>query len=228
MIDPNTPPHIVTALAALTGAFIGSVGNGIAQLIAQWRKNVAERDLARYKFRHERKQAVFKRRFELAESWLSDAYRFREMMAYVRNGAAFHDEGKSRDPQGGGAESISRTKDTYFVPVERIQSRNEFIAAFMTKKHECLALFGSASRESFEKFEEAIRHIHTASLTLIGMLQPDGHFSDKDLGQNLLADIWAGYGRAFNRDDRIEAMINRAVEVAESLCRPVLEWVDEP
>jgi formiminotetrahydrofolate cyclodeaminase len=228
MIDPSTPPHIVTAVAALAGAFAGALASGVFQLAVQWRKNVAERKLAELKFNHERQQAIFKRKFELAELWLSDTYRFREIMGFVRNGVAFDGEGKQREPMARDGDSISRLKDTYFVPMERIQKQHEFLAAFMTKQHACQALFGTKAKEAFDKCDEAIRHLRAASITLIGMVQPEGHFSDRELGERLLGDIWAGHRMASGQEDRILAMINRAVEVAETLTKPILEFVDKP
>ncbi len=228
MIDSSTPPHVVTAIAALAGAFAGALASGVFQLVVQWRKNVAERELAKLKFEHERKQAIFKRKFELAESWLSDTYRFREIMEFVRNGRASDGEGKQRDPASGDGDSISRSKDTYFVPIERIQKQHEFLASFMTKQHTCQALFGGNAKEAFDKCDEAIRHVRAASLTLIGMMQPDGRFSDKELSDQLLGVIWAPYGLALGREDRILGMINRAVHIVETLTKPVLEFVDKP
>lgn len=182
-----------------------------------------DKALARERFLYEKQQAVFRRKFELAEAWLGEVYRFREIMEFVRNGVAHTGEGEQRSQDAGDSEATKRLKDIYFVPIERIQRQNEFLASLMTKQHACQALFGDEAKESFDNCDKAIRHVRAASITLIGMVQSDGHFADKALGEKLLADIWSGYARATKIEDSILVMINRAVTVAEALCRPVLQ-----
>ncbi len=231
-------PAVVAAAVAGTVSVIAMLVNRSTTIVLHKDKMLADRqladhrfefekELAKQKFSYERQQAAFKRRFELAESWLSDTYRFREIMGFVRNGVAFDGEGKQREPTARDGDSISRLKDTYFVPIERMQKQHEFFAAFMTKQHACQALFGYEAKEAFDKCDEAIRHVRAASVTLIGMVQPDGRTTDIELHEQLLGDIWAAYRKASGQEDRISEMINRAVQIAETLTKPTLEFVDK-
>jgi hypothetical protein len=224
MIDPATPPHIVTALAALAGAFIGSVGGAVSQLLVQWRKNVADRELAKQKFAYERQQAAFKRRFELAEQALADAYQFRDLMTYVRNGAVFEGEGTTREKKPLESKNESHKRATYFVPIERLQARSEFIGTMMARRSACYAHFGENADKAYTAFQRAIQFV-TVAASMLGDLDPDHPNDDKDLRNQLLGDIWQPHAE-YKGTDRVEREINTGVELIEGFCIPVLRKVD--
>jgi len=81
------------------------------------RKFGFDKELAERKFADEKAQLIHKRQFELAETILADAYRFREIMGDVRNGAALGSEGQSRERDANETEPVTNKKDTYFVPL---------------------------------------------------------------------------------------------------------------
>lgn len=167
-MDWNWPAHFVTAGAALAGAVIGSIGSAVAQGILQSRRIQADERLAKKKFDYDRHQAVFKRRFELAEQVLADAYRFQSLMKYVRNGASFGSEGQTRKPDGHESDAIKHARDNYFVPIERLHAEDKFLSEMFARRTACRAHFGPDIDAAFSKFNMAIHRVRASSGMLAG------------------------------------------------------------
>lgn len=185
------------------------------------RKVAADISLAERKFEFDQLSALLGRRFELAEALVADAYRFRDMMAFVRNGFAFGNEGSMRSTADGEKEDIQRLRNTYFVPIERLNKQNEFIAAMMARQHAARAMFGDDTRKAFRLFGQAINHVQVASSTLIEMA--GDHETDKDLSRELQGDIWEGMGKRRESGDTVGGFIEEAVGLIEAACKPALE-----
>ena len=186
------------------------------------RKFDFDKELAQQKFDQERAQVIHKRRFELAEALLADAYRFRDLMGYVRNGFSFVGEGVSRPIGPRESEERNRLKDGYFVPVERLQKQSEFVTGFMAKRYTALALFGSNAGQAFALFDQSISSVKTASEELIDMI--DDGTNDPEYVNELRQDIWAGYSDARRKADTVGRKIDEGVRLIESECRRALEW----
>jgi hypothetical protein len=184
------------------------------------RKVEADTALAERKFNLDQLHALQNRRFELAEAVLSDAYRFRDTMAYVRNGFAFDGEGLTRQSAATETDSLKNVRNSYFVPVERLQANNEFISTLMARQHAAHSLFGPDARKAFELFGEVMHRVRVASSMLIEM--SGQHGNDKELSSTLRADVWAAYGQHKN-GDQLGQKIDEALELIERFCRPALE-----
>ncbi|WCJ65030.1 hypothetical protein [Agrobacterium tumefaciens] len=113
-------PAVVAAVVSGIIAVIGMLVTRSTTLGIHREKIEADQLLARQKFDYDKQQAVFKRRFELAEQFLADTYRLKSLLDYVRNGAAFSDEGATREASESESESLKRRRDVYFVPAERL------------------------------------------------------------------------------------------------------------
>jgi hypothetical protein len=236
--------QIITALTGVGGVLVGSLiswgvqtsllGRRIAadKVLAtdkfEFDKELAEkrfrydRELAERKFAQEREQLVFKRQFELAESLLADAYRFRGLIRDARIGGSFGGEGTTRKSEKEEPQQVKEAKDMYYVPVERLRRDGEFFAAFFAKQFMATAQFGPKVKESFDIFSGVINRIMLASGMLNTMVdQPS--VGDHKVKDELLDDLWAARARALGREDKIEAQIEQAVATLESVCRPVLE-----
>jgi hypothetical protein len=180
-----------------------------------------EKTLAERKFAYERQQAIFKRRFELAEQILADAYRFRDLMKYVRNGFSFGVEGESRKPAGLETDDIKRMRDVYFVPVERLHKESEFTSSMMARRYACIAHFGNEVGSAFDAFVQSIQAVGVASSTLIelaGHVHPD----NRVLVEKLKSDLWEPMAQ-HAQNNEIGTKIDGGVKTIERLCKPVLE-----
>jgi hypothetical protein len=67
-----------------------------------------------------RRQLLGRRKIEIAEGTLLAAYKIKEAMAYIRNPGAFVG-GSTRPRQADEPEGLASLRDSYFVPLERMQ-----------------------------------------------------------------------------------------------------------
>jgi len=192
---------------------------GVDQTLAE-RKVEADIALAERKFALDQQQLLQNHRFEVAEAVLADAYRFRDLMVYVRNGFAVGEEGSSRKPGSPETDDLKRLRDTYFVPVERLHADREFISAMMVRQHAARSHFGEDARKAFDLFHEVMHRVRGASSMLIEM-SGTGQ-TDIDLSRKLRADIWAGYG-GHSSEDELGGKIEESIVLMEGFCRPALE-----
>ena len=190
------------------------------------RKFAFDQQLARERFSYDRQQAIFKRRFELAEQVMADAYKLRDFLAFVRNGASFDDEGSTRRSAGDEPESLKHLRDNYFVPIERLQKETEFIGAMFARRHASVAHFGPSAEKAFRNFQQAIHSVKNSASMLIHIA---GNYDDPDrnLVEKLRNDIWQPAAER-NVDDRVGRLTEDGVALIEECCKPVLEWVDRP
>jgi hypothetical protein len=231
-------PNIIQVLFGLFGVIVGSLISAGVQILTVGKRidadvRIAQRrfefdmKLSEQRFFHDRQQSIFKRRFELAEHMLSDAYRFRDLMTFVRSPVSREGEGVNRPILGEESDDVRRRRTIYFVPVERLQKSQEFISAMMARQPACRAHFGEDVTKAFDAFTVAIARVRTSSSMLISMVGDDERPQGSHvLRERLESDIWQGY-REFSEQDRISGEIDKAVFLIEGVCRPVLERVDD-
>lgn len=240
MADDFWTPQMVSGLTGLGGVLVGTLitwlgldkriaaDERLAQRRFDFDKDIAQRkflfdkELSQLKFDLDRSQLVHKRRFELAESLLADAFRFRDLMRYVRNGFLFGNEGETRNGSAGETEGLKRLRNSYFAPIERLQKESEFINGFFAKQHAAHAHFGEDAQLAFRLFNEAILSVQAASEALIEMADDPG--SDQGFMKQMKQDLWAHYSLARRQKDEVGKKIEEGVSSLEKLCRPVLEW----
>jgi hypothetical protein len=243
MGDTLTTP-IITALIGVCGVVVGALitwsvqtrllgqriaaDKGLAENKFEFDKQLAEkrfsydRELAERKFAQDREQLVYKRQFELGESVLADAYRFRDLVRDARNPGSFGGEGTTRKPEKPESEDVKETRDMYYVPVERLRRGRDFFAGFFAKQFVATAQFGPQAKQSFDIFTQVINRIMLASGMLSTMVdQPS--LGDHKVKDELLDDLWAGRAQALGREDKIEVQIEQAVTTLQTICRSGVE-----
>jgi hypothetical protein len=230
-IGPTILPSLLAGAIAILVVFINRWTNlKIHKEKFEFDKQISElkfafdKRISIEKLNHERQQAIFKRRFDLAEQVLADAYQFRDMMAYVRNGAVFQGEGDTREKEKFETDNEARNRRTYFVPLERLQARSEFISAMMVRRVTCRAHFGEDAEKAFDAFHKAIHRVRI-SASMLSDMSSDYEQGDKDFKEELRRDIWQPLAE-YKGDDRVGKDIDAGVELIESFCGPVLQWVD--
>jgi hypothetical protein len=236
--------QIVTALVGVGAVIVGSlISWGVQERLLKRRiefdKSLAERRLAvdtelaerkfsfdirlaERKFSQEKMQVLHRRRFEFADALLAEVYQFRDMMRYARAAVSFGGEGKTRAPQDAEADTIKSLRDTYFVPVERLQKQNEFLSKFFARQYTAAAHFGSDAMNAFNLLSQCLNRLQTASSVLIttaGMPNNDPNLIHEPKG-----DLWGGYAKTRRHEDKIETQIDQAVDIIEHFCQPILAW----
>jgi hypothetical protein len=215
-----------TALGAVIVAAVAVAVNAGTSIWLHFRRAAFEEALANRKFSYdvalaERKAALDaltadqKSKQELAGEILTAFYEVQRMMPAIRSPASWGDEGKSR-PRIEGKEQpeLERSRDAYYVVVERINKHREAIARFMGKQYSAMALFGGDAAKPFEALNELLSAISTAAHMLIHTAgqepQPPQHMKWR-------AAIWAGYG-----EDEIQTQLDEVAKDVRALCEPIL------
>lgn len=231
LVGPAVVAAVVSGVISVVGMFVSRATTvrlhsekiDADRALAE-RKVQADIDLAREKFEYDRRQGVFRRRFELAEQFLADVYHFRSMMRFVRSGVSFGAEGETRTAQGAESETVKRTRNSYFVPRERLHAESEFVAAMFARQTTCHAHFGADADKAFTLLHEAIHHVRVASSLLVEWTD-DHDQADRATMERLRRDIWQPTAARAGKDE-IGDKIEEAVQIVERLCQPVLAWVD--
>jgi hypothetical protein len=231
LIGPAVVAAIVSGIIAIVGMVISartarelhSEKLGADQRLAEG-KFEFDKELAQRKFDLDRSQSIHKRQFELAETLLADAYRFRGLMGFVRNGAAFGNEGETRSSDEYESENVKRLRNTYFVPIERLQKENEFLSAFMAKAHTAQAHFGPDAEKAFFLMSQSIHEVRTAAYVLIRSVEEGRHNSDQVFLEEQRKVIWAPLASFKGGYDKTGSQIEEAVALIEGFCHPVLKW----
>jgi hypothetical protein len=169
-----------------------------------------------------RAQLVGKRKFEIAEEALLAAYKVRNAMSYIRSPGAFGGEGGTRPRSEPESEGIARAKDTYFVPLERMQKTSDDFARLEKMRLLCQVHFGSESAKPFDAILRARHTVAVAARMLINTAGEQG--VGGKLREQWQGQIWESYGSGGDSaDDAIVKSVIAAVEQIEAMCRPHLK-----
>ena len=166
-------------------------------------------DLAKQKFDYEVKKDILTKKQQLAEEVLALAYDLKDTINIIRTPFQFENEACGENEKG-------RTmKDAYRSNLQRYETRKDKIGDFFSRKHRMKALFGDSSDEAFNIFNAQLGNVVQSLRILLNS-------NLRDLGrENLIKheeNIWIGMAE----EDHITKEINRAIEVLENVCRPIL------
>lgn len=174
-----------------------------------------------------RRQLIGKRRIEVAEEALLAVYKTKDAMSYIRSPGAFADEGRTRArTEHEKEDDLARTKDTFFVPLERMHKVREDFAALQKVRLLCVVYFGVETGEPFDAILRARRSVSVAAgmlLEMVGKLGAQTQQSQEFMEQ-MKREIWEGYGTSGDIEkDSIFKSVTEAARKIEALCRPHLK-----
>lgn len=230
-----TTPTGIAVIAGVSSFVAGVLGAGISSWTIQRthgqrlaadeklaeRRFAYEKELAERKFKYDRDLHDHKRRVELAEAILAEFLQMGDVIRAIRSPAILPGEAVGRQRRENETEEEARNKDLYFVPLTRMSENREFLSGLMSKRYRSRALLGDNIDEAFEAVREAIIEIQVSASTLmdmVGMGQIDFEKDEKRWLQ-CKADIWGGAVG----EDRVGPMVKRAIDIVDSVCRPILE-----
>ncbi len=169
---------------------------------------------AHFGFKRWQEQRWFERREHLAEQVLADFYDVRSVFLWVRSSGSFGGEGETRPrPKQEEPPDLERLRNTYFIPIERMQEQKELFSRLAAARFRFMALFGAAAAAPFEKIRKVQFDIGLAAQELI---EEAGHDQDETTKKNRRT-LWSRTG------DEINTVIEEAVGEIETICQPVLE-----
>ena len=174
-------------------------------------------DLAERKFRYDRELHDHKRRIEFGEDLLASFYKFKDVIAAVRSPLASGNEGATR-PQGDSEDpTMTHTRNSYFVPLLRIQKNADFFSEFFSKRYRTRAVFRGDIDNAFKIAGEVMGAIQVSARYLIRASASE--VRDHSLVEKREADIWD----TLDDTDRLTPKIAEALRLAEQSLAPVLE-----
>jgi len=193
------------------------------------RKAAADIALAQRKFALDRAFATWKRRSELAEQALIRFNEVQKVFLWVRNRGSFGSEGESRTPEPGEDERVKQKRNTYFIPIERLNREKELFSALQTLRPPFEAHFGPEAGIPFKEISDIYNAIIAAASTMMEVAKfpspPPSPFGGQEVPHASVLNTM-GWGPQ-NRPDDIDRRIDAAVEAIRTLCDPVLAWKPE-
>jgi len=172
-----------------------------------------------------------RRRIELAEEVLELFYRAKDAICHIRRPYGLPGEGSSQQPEKNGTESGGQTPDpTSAIVVERYDGHMEVFNRLHALRYRFMALEGKDKVRPFADLTKVANQILLnaglrATLLRQGFpRQPDHAESYRKHLEEAESVIWQR-----DEDDPIAKEVDRIVEDAESICRPIIEnrgWWD--
>lgn len=234
-MSPVCPPSLLgpAAVAALISGFIAIIGFVITTRNAQrlHREKLAfDRDLVERKVNAdialaEKKLALdqgllsWRRRNELAEQTLIAFYEARDALHFARISAFFQGEGKSRHVVAGESDTVREKRETYFIPIERLNNEKAVFARLQSLRQAFAAHFGEEAARPFALILGERQAIVSTATICIDMVNDYDHPTGARNWEALHETL--GWSPS-PRPDKTDARIADAVASIEAICKPVL------
>lgn len=165
---------IFTAGAACVGAYTGYRG------LEKWRTETAG-----------------KRQADVAEQVLVNFYAARDTFRWVRTSGFLPSEGQSRVADDTEPEQIRIMKNTYFIPIERLNREKDLFSKLHAQRYSFMAIFGETKTKPFETVFRIHNQISATAHRLIQIAVHDG--SSVSVGVYSLIGLVRPHGRSLLR-----------------------------
>ena len=175
-----------------------------------------------------RREAQWKKKYELAEEVLSCFYDISERFDIIRNPAGYVGEGKTRKRNEKESHDESIILDNAYVVVERYERENAPFLKLKSLKYRFMVLFGKEAVEPFNVIVRLTNKLFLASHRLGSRYWKDQgrkHMTEQQFDKHAIemgkqeAVFWADYGDK----DEFKESVNQAVAQIESICIKIIE-----
>lgn len=113
-----------------------------------------------------RREAKWKRKYELAEEVLSLFYDIKDKILLIRSPLAHPEEGKIRPKKEGETQNEKSILDNAYVPFERYNLHKETFQKLFSIKYRFMAVFGKSYSAPFDEITKIINEILNAARML--------------------------------------------------------------
>lgn len=174
-----------------------------------------------------RREAKWKRKYELAEEVLSLFYECKEKISMIRSPAGYVGEGKTRKRDENELSEESEILDEAYVFFERYEKEKEPFIKLYTLKFRFIAVFGKDANEPFDEIKKIINEILFAANRL-------GHRYWKDQGRKKFTEaqfekhleqmekyeaiVWSSY-----ENDEFNQKVDKSIEKIEAYCLSIMK-----
>jgi hypothetical protein len=148
---------------------------------------------------------------------LESFFKIRDVVREIRVPLILPDEAASRKPTEPESEVVTSQRNTFYVPLTRLEKHRSEIAALLAKRYRTAAWFGPAAEGPFQDVHQTLSDIALASQMLMSARDVDRH-GDPNLYREFERVIWAS-----SQSDPIAAKVDEAVLRIERILRPALE-----
>ncbi len=179
--------------------------------------------VAIYSINSWRREAKWKRKYELAEEVLANLYESQQAIRYIRSPIGFQDEGSSRKIDKNETPEQTRVYNQAYVVRERFKNNSDALQKLRSLKYRFIALFGKENEEHFNKFSQTINQIFFAA-DEIARTKLGEYGNEKEFNLKILRDnSKIIYAKITDKDnDLIEKEIQNAVDKIETECSKVI------
>jgi len=186
-----------------------SLGVIIASVVAIWGIN------------NWRREARWKRKYELAEEVLECIYESYQAIKIIRNPIGFQGEGNTRKKKEDETPEETKIYNQAFVVQERYERNKKPFEKLHTLKFRFIALYGKQYEKHFDQFSVAINQIFFAASEIAYIRL--GHYGE-DLQENnkqMAKNRKIIYG-SLTKKDEFEEKINFSIKAIEDKCREII------
>jgi hypothetical protein len=174
-----------------------------------------------------RREARWKRKYELAEEVLSLFYECKEKIAIIRSPFGYTTEGKTRKRNENETREVSERLDSAYIFIERYEREKEPFIKLRTLKFRFMTIFGKDSGKYFDEITKILNTIFLAAnrlATTHWVNQGRNQRSDTDIKkhseemQKNEKIIWSDPDQSDETTERIETCIKEI----ENYCKSVM------
>lgn len=160
--------------------------------------------------------AIWKRRVEIAEQTLTLFYEAKAALQWARGSYHNGGEGQSRASAEGETPDLKRRRDSYYVPIERLNNAADTFAKAQSARYLFIAYFGITAADPFLGLISVHNQIQSAANILIQMA-PTEDIAPQESFVPLRRKL--GWGE---RPDPLDEELDVATRQIEGICRSFL------
>lgn len=182
-----------------------------------------------------RREALGRRRIEVAQETLAAVYEFRDVVAGVRSPLAFSNEQEGRPRQESETADEAAARDRAFVVFNRIHRHSEVIGRVESLKYQFMATFGREAESDFRSLLSVIGDLRTSAyilgesywpqqgrVTLNRDAERTQHLDEKHRHEATIWDLQKA-------DDPLKLKLEAAIKSLEERAAPAFKgelWID--
>ena len=186
-----------------------SVGIIIASIVAIWGINSW------------RREAKWKRKYELAEEVFANMYEAHHAIRIIRSPIGFGNEGSSRSKNDNKTPQQTEIYNQAYVARERFERNKKPLEKLHTLKYRFIALYGKEYEKHFDKFSQTVHKIFFAS-DQIARVKLGEYGNEQELKSKIMIESSADLYGSIKYDDNIEKELGVAVDAIEQKCRAII------
>ena len=168
-----------------------------------------------------RREAKWKRQYELAEEVLANMYEAHHAIRIIRSPIGFSNEGLSRTKSDSETPQQAEIYNQAYVARERFERNKKPLEKLHSLKYRFIALYGKEYEKHFEKFSQTVHKIFFAS-DQIARVKLGEYGKDKKLIGEIMTESRADLYGSIKYDDAIEKELTIAIDAIESKCRNII------